>query len=131
MIALAGMIAADRDMLVCDLAETYGIFDMRALPVQLLATLASGLRADSRIRMKQAGAVTTQAELLAAAAVDRLSMLLWAKTEDGRNGINRPPSLVKLLSGKLEQEEPQDQGFDTAEEYEAAWERITGVRHGG
>lgn len=128
--ALAGMIAMDRDALVCDLAETYGIFDMRALPVKLLATLASGLRADSRIRMKIAGSEVTQMELLTAAAVDRLSMLLWTKTEDGRKGINRPRSLVKIFTG-LEQEEPQSQGFDTAEEFEAEWERITGVRHGG
>ena len=126
---LAGMIARDRDALVCDLAETYGIFDMRALPVTLLATLASGLREDSRIKMKLAEEKIPRQELLAAAAVDRLSLLLWAKTEDGRNGINRPPSMVKLLSG-MEQEKPRNQGFATAEDYEAEWERLTGVRHG-
>ena len=128
--ALAGMIATDRDALVCDLAETYGVFDMRALPVKLLATLASGLRADSRIRMKMAGSEVTQMELLTAAVVDRLSWLMWAKTEDGRKGINRPRSLVHILTGQ-EQKEPQTPGFDSAEEFEAEWERITGVRHGG
>ncbi|MBR7179464.1 MAG: hypothetical protein IKD27_08140 [Oscillospiraceae bacterium] len=124
------MIATDRDALVCDLAETYGIFEMGALPVKLLATLASGLRADSRIRMKMAGSEVTQMELLTAAVVDRLSMLWWAKTEDGRNGINRPRSLVKVFTGQ-EQEKQPSSGFDTAEEFEAEWERMTGVRHGG
>lgn len=124
------MIATDRDALVCDLAETYGIFDMGALPVNLLATLSSGLRADSRIRMRMSGSDVTQMELLTAAAVDRLSMLLWAKTEDGRNGINRPRSLVKIMTGQ-KQEEVSSAGFNTAEEYEAEWKRITGVSHGG
>ena len=103
---------------------------MRALPVKMLATLAAGLRADSRIRMKLAGMEIPRAELMAAAAVDRLSWLMWAKTEDGRKGINRPRSLVHILTGQ-EQKEPQTPGFDSAEEFEAEWERITGVRHGG
>ena len=124
------MIATDRDALVCDLAETYGIFDMGALPVNLLATLSSGLRADSRIRMRMSGSEVTQTELMVAAAVDRLSMLLWSKTEDCRNGINRPQSLVKIMTGQ-KQEEVSSAGFNTAEEYEAEWKRITGVSHGG
>ena len=34
---------------MCDLAETYGVLDMDALPAHLVATLAAGLREDSRI----------------------------------------------------------------------------------
>ena len=33
------MIASSEDALVCDMAETYGVFDYRALPVPLLAKL--------------------------------------------------------------------------------------------
>ena len=43
------MLAVDRDALMCDLAETYGILDLYAHPAQLIATLATGLREDSRI----------------------------------------------------------------------------------
>ncbi len=43
------MLAVDRDALVCDLAETYGILDLYAHPAQLIATLAAGLRENSRI----------------------------------------------------------------------------------
>ena len=35
--------------MVCDLAETYGILDMYEHPAQLIATLATGLRENSRI----------------------------------------------------------------------------------
>lgn len=93
------MIATDRDALVCDLAETYGILDMRGLSVSLLATLASGLREDSRIKRKLAGVTVTQDTLLLAMAVDRLNFLSWAKTEDARKGENRPKSVVEILLG--------------------------------
>lgn len=46
------MLATDRDALICDLAETYRVLDYRALPVELLATLAAGLRQDARIWQK-------------------------------------------------------------------------------
>ena len=124
------MISADRDALVCDLAETYGIFDFRALPVSLLATLAVGLRDDSRIKMRLAGARATKSELLLAAAVDRLSMLLWAQTEDGRNGVNRPQSVFSVIQGAEKKDGPVE-AFETADEFEAEWARITGVSHGG
>lgn len=123
------MISADRDALVCDLAETYGIFDFRALPVSLLATLAVGLRDDSRIKMRLSGAKVTRAELLLAATVDRLSMLWWAQTEDGRNGVNRPQSILSVIQGTEKNEGPVE-SFETADEFEAEWVRITGVNHG-
>lgn len=123
------MISADRDALVCDLAETYGIFDYRALPVSLLATLAVGLRDDSRIKMRLAVAKASRSELLLAAAVDRLSLLFWAQTEDGRNGINRPKSILAAIQGEDKKDGPVE-AFETADDFEAEWTRITGVSHG-
>lgn len=123
------MLSADRDALICDLAEVYGIFDHRALPATLLAALSVGLRDDSRIKMKLSGQKLTKLEVLAAAAVDRLSMLVWLNSEDGRKGENRPVSVLSLLMGEKEEEKPVE-GFDTAEEFEAEWARRTGVSHG-
>lgn len=122
------MISEDRYALVCDLAETYGIFDYRALPVNLLATLAVGLRDDSRIKMRLSGAKATRSELLMAAMVDRLSMLLWAQTEDGRNGTNRPQSVLSSIQGEDKKDSPVE-AFDTADAFESEWARITGVSH--
>lgn len=124
------MISADRDALVCDLAETYGIFDFRALPVSLLATLAVGLRDDSRIKMRLAGAKVPRSELILAAIVDRLSMLLWAQTEDGRKGVNRPRSVFVAIQGDEKKDGPME-SFDSADDFESAWTKITGVSHGG
>lgn len=43
------MIRLDEDAVICDLAETYGVLNYRELPLQTVATLASGLHADARI----------------------------------------------------------------------------------
>lgn len=124
------MISADRDALLCDLAETYGIFDFRALPVPALATLCVGLREDSRIKMRLSGAKASRSETLLAAAVDRLSMLWWAKTEDGAKNVNRPRSLLAVITGEPEKEDSGVVSFDTADAFESAWHKITGVNHG-
>lgn len=46
---LIGMIHADEDALICDLAETYHVLEYRRLPLMTVAALASGLRAGARI----------------------------------------------------------------------------------
>ena len=123
------MLRTDRDALVCDLAETYGIFDLRTLPVPLLATLASGLREDSRIMMRLTGRRITRSELLLAAAVDRLSLLWWGMSEDAKHGTNRPKSLVAAFME--EQEEAGNvMAFDDVDAFERAWTERTGVPHG-
>lgn len=123
------MLSADREALICDLAEVYGIFDHRALPVSLLATLSVGLRDDSRIKRKISGMKLNRTEILLAAGVDRLNLLLWLNSDEGRRGENRPVSILDKLMGDTT-DDKQTEGFETAEEFEDEWERITGVRHG-
>ena len=123
------MISTDRDALVCDFAETYGIYDFRALPVHLLATLAVGLRDDSRIKMRLVGAKVSRTEIMLAAALDRLSLLWWAQTESGRNNVNRPASILSIIMGE-KGKQADVETFDTADEFESAWTKITGVSHG-
>lgn len=123
------MLIADRDALVCDLAETYGIFDYRAVPVKLLATLASGLREGSRIKMCLSGSKVSRSDLLLAAAVDRLSLLVWSMSEDAKHGTNRPKSLVAAFMEETD-DSSDVMAFDSAEDFEATWAKITGVHHG-
>ena len=121
---LAGMIRADETALICDLAETYGILDWRALPLKTAAALSSGLRESSRIKMKIAGVQADQETLLLAAAVDRLSLLVWAKTKDGINGRNRPDSIFEKLTGRPEEDKKDETiAFDNGEAFRAAWEK--------
>lgn len=124
------MICADREALLCDLAETYGIFDLRALPVSTLATLAVGLREDSRIKRKLLGNQLTMTEMLLAAVFDKLSILAWLWSKDGQTGDNLPESLLSALMGESEERSGAAQAFETGEEFEAEWRSITGVGHG-
>lgn len=124
--ALAGMMSANKDALVCDLAETYGIFDYRALPVPLLATLAVGLRDDARIKMHMSGMSVPQNTLLLAAALDKLSLLVWSKTKDAQSGTNRPKPILGALLGQ--KRERGVTAFDTAEEFENARAAILEVK---
>lgn len=123
------MLKADREALLCDLAETYRIYDLHAVPVPTLAMLAAGLRDDSRIKTSLSGGRPPRSELLLAAAVDRLSLLVWGMSEDAKRGTNRPKSVLAALLG-----EDEDSGdvtaFDTADDFEAAWANTTGVTHG-
>ena len=65
---------------------------------------------------------------LLAAAVDRLSLLVWSKTKDAEKNRNKPKSMLAML---LKDDRPKDdlEKFDTAEEFEAARKRI--IQGGG
>ena len=122
------MLAVDRTALICDLAETYGILDYKVLPVETLAALSVGLRENSRIKMKLSGAKVQPDFLLLAAAVDRLSLLVWSKTKDAEKGRKKPKSLVEVLNGK--KKESDVMAFNTAEEWERAKAKIIGENYG-
>lgn len=116
------MINTDEDALICDLAETYHIYDYKSLPVQMVATFSVGLRADSRIKMKMSGMAAEPNTLLMTAIVDRLSILLWRQTEDGVKGINPPALIMDELLGVENQKEIIS--FTSGEEFEHERERI-------
>lgn len=120
------MLRTDRDALICDLAETYGIFDLHAVPLPLLATLACGLREDSRIMMRLSGRTVSSGMLLQAAMLDRLSVLVWSKTKDAQKGHNPPKSVLDTLLTEVKKAETG--GFATAEDFEATRKRITSKR---
>lgn len=121
--------SADRDALLCDFAETYGIYDFGGLPVSTLATLAVGLRENSRIKMHMSGTVISRTDMLLAAAVDRLSLLCWAQTEDGQRNVNQPQSVLSIILGQKIDQERQVQAYETGRDFDNAWKEATGVEH--
>lgn len=120
---LASMIRTDETALICDLAETYGILDWKALPLKTAAALSSGLRDDSRIRMKLSGRVITSDIALLAAAVDRLTFLSWTKTKDAEKNRNRPESILKALLEAGKETTRDYEVYSSPEEFEAARKR--------
>lgn len=114
------MIKLDEDALICDLAETYHIYDYRSLPVKLVATLSAGLRDNSRIKLKAAGSPVELETIILAAIADNLSMLRLGFSKDGRA---KPYLFTEAIQGEMK---PKTKGFKTAADFEAALKRIRG-----
>jgi len=118
------MISEDEDALICDLAETYQIYDYKQLPPTKVAVFSLGLRDDSRIKMKLSGQTVPFQTMLLASIVDKLSILIWFQTADGQKGRNRPTMLTNLL---LKKEQENDvEAFHSGEEFEKARKRLGG-----
>lgn len=113
------MIRDDEDALVCDFAEYYGIYNYKGLPLRTVATLAVGLRADSRtigriVGVKQQPMVgITLVQIL-----DTINQLAWSisGTKD------RPP----LALNYYYTQEKEDAGMRTGADYEQARQAILG-----
>lgn len=118
------MLRCDRDALICDMAETYRIYDLGSLPLRTVAALACGLRDDSRIKMKMSGVNVPANILLLARIVDELGILAWQNTRDGANGTNPPESLADRLLHPEMAGKGAITAFDTPEEFEAARKAI-------
>ena len=98
------MIILDEDSLICDLAETYHVLDMRGLSPRLVAILAIGLSDSSRIKRKAANRRLTFEETMMAAILDRTNWLLWTKTKEAQRGANKPKSILETLENPKEKD---------------------------
>lgn len=118
------MISKDPDALTCDLAETYGIFDMKRVPARLLATLAVGLRDTSRIKMSVTKTPVPDNTFLLACIADCLRWIQWSMTKAAQDGGEPPKRLLDYYLGR-EPEEPEYEVFDSPEDFRAKWAEIT------
>jgi len=114
------MINLDEDALICDLAETYQIYDYRSLPVKLAATLSAGLRDNSRIKLRAADSSVSVETLILASISDNLTLI--------RAGFSKDKTKPQLFSDIINNDAKKKQvvGFRTASEFEAALARIRG-----
>lgn len=107
--------------MICDLAETYHILNYEELPPLLVATLVFGLKPDSRLNIKMRGDTLSTTMSLQAMMVDALNWIVWSKTADAEDGINRPESVFDKLRGiKKESETLSFESADDFEEYRKA-----------
>ena len=111
------MINVSEDDLICDLAETYHIFNWRELPPSLVATLSIGLSNDSRIKRKIIKQTVSLRDLLLALLIDGVNTLIWQNTKDGAKNRNKPESLFKKFT---EQNKPREEleVFNSQEAFE-------------
>lgn len=118
------MIGLGEDELICDFAETYHILDLYALPIEMAATLACGLREDARIVRKINNAKDFDRQLRVG-IYDCLNWLKWSKTKAAEEGAPPPESLYDKLYNKKEKE---IKGFEKAQDFDEAWKEM--VRDG-
>ena len=123
------MISLDEDSLICDLAETYHIYNYRALPSKLIGVLACGLRDNSRIKMKLSNMNADVDTLLSALIADRLQVLIWQRTEDGAKGRNYPKSLYeKMINPQIE--ESNNMAFTSGSDFDKYRKTLIGKING-
>lgn len=117
------MIETDESALICDFAETYHIYDYRALPVSYAATLAYGLRGDSRIRLKL-GEVREEVPcfISAAKAADCLALFVNSLREEPEEC---PALLTDIIYGRGQKEEKKKTSYSSGEDFRNAWANLT------
>ena len=124
---LASMINFDEDALICDLAETYHIYDYRSLPVRLVATLSAGLRDDSRIKLSGSGFPVQQNTMLLGIIADRIESIRYMFSDETTKQLHPFVSVTEAFFDETnEKKESNELSFETAEDFEAELRRIRG-----
>lgn len=120
------MLSVDRDALLCDMAETYRVYEMRALSVDTLAALAFGLRENSRIKQKLYGFTPVSQEFLLACIADDLTLLRYKLfgTEEDEEPVSAVETFFKLGQDK------EQFGYASGEDFQSAWKELTEGTHG-
>lgn len=113
------MMEIDRNALICDMAETYNVYDLRSLPVGTIAAMAAGLRETSRIKTIQRQGVIFDTNILLAKIHDLLNEFIWSLGKYGEDA-ERPVRLENAIYGIVEEKMSEVKGFMSAEDYEEA-----------
>ena len=125
------MIGRDKDALICDMAEYYHIYDMRALTVRQLSVLACGLPESSRSKMAMRGSSMPPELTILCGIFDQLSALRWTLSADAGKGKEPPPSILSVISGEAKPEKPKAlKGYSSGADFEAARRAILEGREG-
>lgn len=97
---------------MCDLAETYNIYNYKGLPGRYLAVLCIGLRETSRIKMKMNGMKIPLDTTLQILTLDSINMLRW---QLGGGKGKKPASIYNQVTADLRK---PLKGFASGKEFE-------------
>lgn len=113
--------------MVCDLAETYHVYDYESLPVDLVATLVVGLRENSRLMMALTKRKIPLDQMISAKMLDALNFLAWTKLDDKARKRNKPKSIFEKLCGISEEKKNSDlETFGSGDEFMRYRNRLVG-----
>ena len=100
--------------MICDLAETYGIYDYRSQSPELISVLVFGLKEDSRVIKKITKARLSFNDSILALIFDSLQIINYKLGH--RKGQEKPKSLFKKLTEEKKKDDLQK--FATPEAFE-------------
>ena len=93
--------------------------------LKTLAILASGLQPDARIKTKLAGLKVPLSLYLLYEISDKLSVITWMMSDDGRTGKNRPKMVSDHLRLNYTAKKPKAiKGFMSRSDFEREKEKI-------
>ena len=120
---LSVLLEQHEDLIICDLAEYYHIYNYENYDPLYIATLVCGLRGSSRLIRELSGVKYTEEEIIRAKIADNLSWLVWFKTKDAEHNRNKPKMLVEMMVGTNKEESFEHDVFDSVEEFKKAREK--------
>lgn len=120
------MIQTDEGLFICDMAETYHVFDYKSLPFDLLVTLASGLRENSRIRCKMAGMQVSMETFILTNIFDKVNWLQWSMSKAAQEGEDPPTAILPILLGTNPEPEKETNTYADGNAFEEARRRLGG-----
>lgn len=120
------MIATDEDALICDLAETYHIYDYRSLSPRMAAVFSCGLRDNSRIKLAMSDTRYPLETIISVLTFDAVNWLRWAQSKSAQDGGDPPERIYDKLFGHGDNDSKDSDvvTFDSPEEFEAARRKI-------
>ena len=118
------MISRGEEELICDLAETYNIYDYRILPAQQLAIFANGLKSDSRIMVKLSPYTIPLRDVLLASLIDEIRAFRYSFSKDAKAGSNLPEMLVRAFQRNPEKQKSKVMAFDSPADFEKRIEEL-------
>ena len=121
---LAAMVSIYENEFICDMAETYHVFDYEALPVDLLVVLACGLRDNSRTKLKISGVKHIPLELVIPQIFDQILLL--------RCGLSGQKKVPTLMTEFMTQEDKPSESvsFKSGSDFMDQWNRLAGEKNG-
>lgn len=111
---LANLIGNSEDLLICDFAQFYHVYDYTELKPSVAATFAMGLPDESRVKRKITGVNATLDQLLLALILDDLNLMMWSKQK--HKGA-KPKRVYQLLTKPPEKKE-ELMSFRSPNDYE-------------
>lgn len=117
------MLSLDREAVLCDFAEVYHIYTFKGLSARYIATLAIGLRENSRIKLKMLGVKNCLPDIIInALLIDLVRDIRYIFAKYLSLETERGESIVDLIYGK--EQSAKKTGYSSVQEFEEARERI-------